>query len=1329
MLSSPVPGSEELTHDTGVDRTSGNAMQSPGHASSNMYASSECTDFRSPTLEAEPISSQEQHSKRPLSIFGGPSSPSSFGMVSPCSSNLRSTAKRLTFNDVSCTNVGESSNVLALQLVEDLLQEERVPIDLSDDDECDLHDDSSSDREIIDLDESDADSAHRWSPMAGMQSRALQIYQPVDDNVKVKKDVEDPTNEESDDDAGMGFRSRERDYSKYVRRGSVAHQTEQHERKVQNAFSHLKCDCRFKAPGDQNCLEQHFTRPQLRHLHSLVFGNESVSPGAANPNKLSIKDVKYAIHCIYWELREPLSEPSTSDKKHINRIPNYKLNGKVVCKKVFQEAVGGSDFAHRMALSMTLQGVHPNEVRGSQAAQKVVQHMKARHSSKTSWAISWWKRHLTYQDFLPNECKIQYRGPSWTDVHKSLYVPEATTLNLVLKKSQWIRARAGALQQLQRELYELNDPRLEKLKSTFVDKEVKLTVTRSARHSKFPECKECQQLRTEYQKVASKLSAAKEVVKQRYDALVAHTQEWQLDREVACDIRQRCSSCEYDAIYEVDDKCGSYWQRLPVSDSGRDHKDNAKAVYRFSIQANVVCGQQGIQRFTIVPKNVKVGSNFGLTNLIMTILHVKKTGRLQPYVTHLYRHTDGGPDNVSIATHFVHWLLVYLGVFQKITWFRFKAGHSHTETADRLFALLKRHFESDSRHRVTGMSSFVELTNKVWSEFENTCEGSAIAWDFANWDFRLYTTELCVVSKKLKGVTTKRVYRYTYDEKLWKHGCVLVQYKENIAFKGNSVEAEWAPIATIEEEMPTADGEGVEMRKRNVSVPTGVRFVFRPPDLRVSIRREPWEKDDFSPAQRIAYLLARRQNDMSADALKSWKFLQRLHGSAQNSATFPKMPHKVSDPDAPELEPVEFQGSPMDFKEAMKELMRFPRPMLPDISEVFNTEPPANWEEAHSRMEQRRSNNEEEVAESQKRGSKEPLRDPRRVNDVEHLDNTGAPRNRDKRAVDEEDFANQAERGVEKVLIGDLYLLELEQAEHGIRLGLGKVDSLEPGTSRSKEDTWKVLWFCSINGWGKKNAKFKKWEVNGRREQDSFSIEYFRLHVQKKDMTRLGWQCRNEAPVLTSVFVKKVMAFARRKKLLAGGAAQQPDGNDEEEGSSTNDEDSDEDSDDSSSDEHVLQRGAPAAVDSSDDSDDSDMNSASPQDNDDSGTAESDVQDSERGNVRVEERPVRKRAAHEQARRRNVVPRSDEEDSSSDQEGEEASKRATAPNVSQQQVASRSRKAGRQQAVHRSRQDAHDEDSSEEERVAKAARRTSSTEQGAQTTTRYAAWVVKHNPT
>ena len=100
----------------------------------------------------------------------------------------------------------------------------------------------------------------------------------------------------------------------------------------------------------------------------------------------------------------------------------------------------------------------------------------------------------------------------------------------------------------------------------------------------------------------------------------------------------------------------------------------------------MVYGQGGVSRFAVTPKVVTTGGNFGFTNFIMALHRAKERGRLQPHVAGLYRHTAGGPDNLCQVTHLLHWLLIYVGCFQSLIWFRFEAGHSHTELADRLFS-------------------------------------------------------------------------------------------------------------------------------------------------------------------------------------------------------------------------------------------------------------------------------------------------------------------------------------------------------------------------------------------------------------------------------------------------------------------------------------------------------------------------------------------------------------------------------------------------------------------------------------------------------------------
>ena len=44
-----------------------------------------------------------------------------------------------------------------------------------------------------------------------------------------------------------------------------------------------------------------------------------------------------------------------------------------------------------------------------------------------------------------------------------------------------------------------------------------------------------------------------------------------------------------EALYECDDRCGSFWQKLPVDISGRYAKDTVNHVFSFAVQANVIC--------------------------------------------------------------------------------------------------------------------------------------------------------------------------------------------------------------------------------------------------------------------------------------------------------------------------------------------------------------------------------------------------------------------------------------------------------------------------------------------------------------------------------------------------------------------------------------------------------------------------------------------------------------------------------------------------------------------------------------------------------------------
>jgi len=303
------------------------------------------------------------------------------------------------------------------------------------------------------------------------------------------------------------------------------------------------------------------------------------------------------------------------------------------------------------------------------------------------------------------------------------------------------------------------------------------------------------------------------------------------------------------AVYENDDKCGGHHLVMPVVENGRDSKYGAKAKYDFAIQANVICGEGGTARLAIVPSNVQTGANFGLTNLVMALWHAWTSGRLKPHTRTLIRHTDGGGDNLSYTTHIVHWLLVYLGIFDEVLWFRFEAGHSHTEISDRLFGILKKLFASGTGARVNRCATFSELFGKIDQALQKCPERRVFEYNLANWDFEEWlagmnvtgpdgeTTTRGLFEGKLARYTFDNVFRYTYVETLWQHGGVKVDYKARLSDTAGENDAEWSPV--VSRERPPVGGVGP---------PTEVYTTFAEPSISSSTNPHvplpplhPWE--------------------------------------------------------------------------------------------------------------------------------------------------------------------------------------------------------------------------------------------------------------------------------------------------------------------------------------------------------------------------------------------------------------------------------------------------------------------------------------------------------
>lgn len=295
--------------------------------------------------------------------------------------------------------------------------------------------------------------------------------------------------------------------------GSVKTQHLLHKHVVASAFSEFTCKCSFKAPGDASCLDS-FTKQQLRSFHHRTYG---MTDGASCKD-IEVSEVKRRIHTEVWGLKVPRTTP---DPKH-NRpfeVPTWKLDGRAVCKEAFQAAMGGTKHAHMEALALTLRGHPPSQATARLAASKATRELQSRRTPYSVWAVSWWKRHIMWQDWLPNEVKVQYRGPKWKVVYESFYKVDAIRVHQVLGPRQWYRMRTTALDELHATYF----PNVT---------HCKLTLTRSARHSKFPECTRCQIKRKAYQEVASVLTSTDEEIEEKYQDMVDHARSWQRAREV-----------------------------------------------------------------------------------------------------------------------------------------------------------------------------------------------------------------------------------------------------------------------------------------------------------------------------------------------------------------------------------------------------------------------------------------------------------------------------------------------------------------------------------------------------------------------------------------------------------------------------------------------------------------------------------------------------------------------------------------------------------------------------------------------------------------------------
>ena len=696
-------------------------------------------------------------------------------------------------------------------------------------------------------------------------------------------------------------------------------------------YMEFKCGC---AGG--SCLEG-LTGSQLKQAYAETHPQHSATPPGVVNSKL---------HALLWEMKEPLPR-GTNGRGHTHRLRPLSYDGKPLCARGWRVLRGAAPWGMRQAKGLVLRGISPAGVEAERGAALVVAaatRVEAEASEKQMRTTEWLKaKYLCTMEYMPNENRIVLRGASTTFVHREQYTIEARKGGYYLSYKQFMCCmHAAAVAAVEAD--------------HAVGPEVshKVKVSRSAKHSNFPMCTTCDDLSHSYIKAYSDPLADPVDVEMALQLLLAHQTQFMADRTFA----RRLRYATYDArvssdLYECDDKCGSFWCKIPVV--GRQNKENTKQVYEFAVQANVVCGPGGVVRMSIIPKTVNTGANFGLSTLLGGLYSAYKAGRLKPHVRRLIRHTDGGSDNVAKVTHIFNWLLVYVGCWEDILWFIFDAGHSHTEIADRLFSLMKKIFETDgAAHVEGGVLTFEELEERLKACFSKCPEMKEIVYHFANWNFATWLkASVGFKESDLELIKFDNVYRYQYvgdlsctDSKgqpstvAREHGGVQVTYKRHLSDKATSYyDDEWAPLQRVQES--SATGETVVA---NRTIPAGVVFVAQPPNLTAEPPREETdEKGRDHGREAIRRVLARKDLPKTGRERAFWHALYYMHGSGLAEA-IPNLPCSVSAADhsrdsgslADEGSEVEdgfykfdFKGSsPSPFLPMLKEMVRFERPYI-----------------------------------------------------------------------------------------------------------------------------------------------------------------------------------------------------------------------------------------------------------------------------------------------------------------------------------------------------------------------------------------------------------------
>ena len=492
--------------------------------------------------------------------------------------------------------------------------------------------------------------------------------------------------------------------------------------------------------------------------------------------------------------------------------------------------------------------------------------------------------------------------------------------------------------------------------------------------------------------------------------------------------------------------------------------------------------------------------------------------------------------------------------------------HSHTELSDRLFSLMKRMFETDSSNRVLGINTFTEMAGKLKEEFKDFFERFELVHNLANWDLDHWLQNLTediaasappagasssipphsMKEKEFGRISFDNVFRYWYAGKShWYHGGVKVMYKPKLSWTGDgSREAEWGPIMTVFRPGPLPGSPAVEC---NQTTEEGVVFISRPPDLRSGPRREAWdEKQQKSSAACKGIIKGRWEGELSSEDKKEWRIFEEMYRDRWHSGAIPNLPATFSitgsQDTAGYLEPgrtheMRMDGSPKDLKTVLKEMARFDRPLI--TWDIFEEEAPTTFptEPTGVRRSPRRSTSDGTSARGEGAGPEKPLRDPREVNNVTHLQYPTTEWSRNARDLDNEKWARSQPAHVEPKAIkagGSLCIVSLDENAEGpssqMGIGLAKVTSAPDGT-------FVGLWYerASKKWEWAHPSKFTPWPDAKRWANRQIELARIRLVVPKDALCKSS---KESAQLLDANYVRRLEVFCKEHGLWC---AEQPE--------------------------------------------------------------------------------------------------------------------------------------------------------------------------------------------